>query len=312
MNISNGSRILQWLLESQGRIDTTELVSVAAWKERFDKETQGWNVPIDHAVIGGFLADRTAYAFAAGYECALRRLVPSLPERTVVSFCVTEEKGGHPSAIRSSLKKGKAGPWVLNGGKKFVTLATEAELLLIAASTGTASDGKNMLRIAMVSRNTPGVEVSAMAGLPFVPEISHGTVALYDVPVEERDILIGDGYAEYIRPFRTIEDLHIECAVLAHLFRIGCLYGWPRAVKERIAAVIACARALSLDNPSSPALHIALGGLNAQMASLIADLSGWWETVDEKTRAAWERDSALLRVAEKARSKRLETAWSRF
>lgn len=312
MNISNGSRILQWLLENQGQIDTTELVSVAAWKERFDNETLGWDVPIDRAVIGGFLADRTAYAFASGYECALRRLVPSLPERAVVSFCVTEEKGGHPSAIRSSLKREKAGPWTLNGGKKFVTLAAEAELLLIAASAGTASDGKNMLRIAMVSRNTPGVEVSAMAGLPFVPEISHGTVAFCDVPVEERDILAGDGYAEYIRPFRTIEDLHIECAVLAHLFRIGCLYGWPRSVKERIAAVIACARSLSLDNPSSPALHIALGGLNAQMASLLADLSGWWKTVDEKTRAAWERDSALLRVAEKARSKRLETAWSRF
>lgn len=314
MGTNRGSGILEWLLARQERVDTTELMSVAEWKARFDAEAPAWDTPADRAVIGGFLADRTAYAFAAGYESALRSLFPSLPEGAIVSFCVTEEKGGHPSSIRSSLRKaeGAGTSLTLNGGKKFVTLAMEAELLLVAASTGTAPDGKNMLRMAVVGRNAPGVEVSVMTGLPFVPEISHGTVAFRDVEVPERDLLPGDGYTGYIKPFRTIEDLHVESAILGYLFRCACLFRWPRAVKERITAAIACARALSLDDQSSPAVHIAIGGLHAQIASLIEELAEYWETADEKTRTRWERDRALLRVAENARNKRLDTAWTKF
>ena len=99
MKEQSSHSILDWLLSHQEQIETTELASVADWKPLFDAETAGWDVPVDRAVIGGFLADRAAYAFAAGYETALRRLHPALPERAVVSFCVTEEKGSHPSSI---------------------------------------------------------------------------------------------------------------------------------------------------------------------------------------------------------------------
>ena len=67
-----------------------------------------------------------------------------------------------------------------------------------------------------------------MTGLPFVPEISHGTVAFSDVPVDSGSILPGDGYSEYIKPFRTIEDLHVFAAILGFIFRIACLFRWPR------------------------------------------------------------------------------------
>ncbi len=305
--------ILDWLFESQGRINTAELPSMAAWKKEYDAAAAGWDTPVDRAVIGGFLADRTAYAFAAGYESGLRRLVPSLPEKAIVSFCVTEEKGGHPSSIRSTLKEGgSGGAWTLDGSKKFITMANEADLLLVAASTGAAPDGKNRIRMALVDRNAPGVEVSVMKGLPFVPEISHGTVAFRDVLLDGGAILPGDGYSEYIRPFRTVEDLHMFAAIAGFIFRIACIYRWPRTAREETAGLIVCARTLALDNPSAPAVHIALGGLHRQVASLLESTSRYWELVDEKTRAGWERDRALLKVAETARSKRLETAWSRF
>ena len=262
--------ILDWLFEHQGHIDTAGLESVTAWKKVFDAASSGWDTPVDRAVIGGFLADRTAYAFAAGYESGLRRLVPALPGDAIVSFCVTEEKGGHPSSIKSSLKEtGPGDAWTLNGSKKFITMASEAELLLVAASTGAAPDGKNRIRMALVDRNAPGVEVSAMTGLPFVPEISHGTVAFSDVPVDSGSILPGDGYSDYIRPFRTIEDLHVFAAIAGFIFRVACLYRWPRAVMEQTAGLIACTRTLALDNPSSPAVHIALGGLHRQITALL-------------------------------------------
>jgi len=307
--------ILDWLLSRQERIESAELASVADWKPLFDAETSGWDAPVDRAVIGGFLADRAAYAFAAGYETALRRLHPALPERAVVSFCVTEEKGGHPSSIKTALSKAgrsREQTWLLRGSKKFITLANESELLMVAASTGIASDGKNMIRMVIVDRSAPGIEIVPMAGLPFVPEISHGTAAFDDVSVPDANVLPGDGYRDYIRPFRTIEDLHVFAAISGYLFRIACIHRWPRPVKEKFTSLMVCTRALALDDPSAPAVHIALGGLRTHIASLLDSISDYWQTVDEKTKAGWERDQALLRVAENARVKRLETAWSKF
>ncbi len=305
--------ILDWLFARQGAIDTAPLETVSAWKKIFDDAASGWDMPVDRAVIGGFLADRTAYAFAAGYESGLRRLVPSLPRRAIVSFCVTEEKGGHPSTIRSSLREtAPGGAWTLSGSKKFITMADEAELLLVAASTGASPDGKNRIRMALVKRNAPGVEVTVMKGLPFVPEISHGTVAFSDVSVDAAAVLPGDGYGGYIRPFRTIEDLHIFAAVAGFIFRIASLHGWPRAVREEIASLLVATRGLALDDPSSPAVHIALGGLHRQITGLLESVSGYWDMADVTTRARWERDRKLLTVAETARTRRLETAWSRL
>jgi acyl-CoA dehydrogenase len=307
--------ILTWLISKINGIDPSELRTLAEWKTRFDAATDGWDDPADRAVIGGFIADRTAYAFAAGYESALRRLVPALPARAIVSFCVTEEKGGHPSSVKSTLRRtddGAARPWVLNGGKKFITMACEAELLLVAASAGASPDGRNMIRMALVRRQEPGIAIQVMSGLPFVPEISHGTMTFTDVRLGDGDILPGDGYRDYIRPFRTVEDLHVFAAVAGFLFRVACLSEWPRAVIEQTASLIACTRALAAEDPSSPATHIALGGLHAQFSALLESTAPLWGRADEKTRICWERDRALLRVAESARVKRLDTAWSSF
>ncbi|MBP7737797.1 MAG: acyl-CoA dehydrogenase family protein [Spirochaetes bacterium] len=305
--------ILDWLFSRQGAIDTRPLERVSDWKKIYDDAASGWDLPVDRAVIGGFLADRAAYAFAAGYESGLRRLVPSLPQKAIVSFCVSEEKGGHPSTIRSSLREAASGGgWTLDGSKKFITMADEAELLLVAASTGSGPDGKNRIRMVMVERNAPGVEVTVMKGLPFVPEISHGTIAFSGVAVDEGSVLPGDGYNGYIRPFRTIEDLHVFAAIAGFIFRIASLHGWPRAIREETASLIAGTRALAMEDTSSPAVHIALGGLHRQITALLGSVSGYWDMVDEQTRVRWERDRGLLSVAETARAKRLEAAWSRL
>jgi acyl-CoA dehydrogenase len=312
---TGSTAILNWLFSQREHIDTKVLPSISDWKGLFDAVTSGWEIPADRAVIGGFLADRTAYAFASGYQSALRRLLPALPEKAIASFCVSEEKGGHPSSIRSTLAKSNDfhdAEWRLNGSKKFITMANESEILLVAASTGTAPDGKNMIRMALVTKNAPGVEITVMKGLPFVPEISHGTVFFRDVSVKETDLLPGDGYLEYIRPFRTVEDLHVLLAVGGFIFRLASVFRWPRFLHERLASLIVCARALSIEDPKAATIHITLAGLQAQFALLLESTSDYWDTADDMTKAAWLRDSALLRVAENARIKRLDTAWSSF
>jgi acyl-CoA dehydrogenase len=305
--------VLDWLLSHHRKIDAKEISSLGEWKDIFFRNVSGWNEPIDRAVIGGFFSDRAGYAFAAGYEAALMKLAPTLPERSIVSLCVTEEQGGHPGMIKSTLQKaGADGPWTLNGSKKFITLADEADMFLVAASTGTSPNNKNVIRIARVERNAPGIEVARMPDLAFVPEIGHGIVRMHEVTVEDSRLLPGDGYTKYIKPFRTIEDLHVSAAIEGYIFRVAGLYQWPHRIMEQIAGLLAGTRALAREDPSSPGVHVALGGLRAHMLSVFESTGKYWKMTDAATRSNWERDGALLGVAEKSRIRRLEKAWEQF
>ena len=58
----------------------------------FGKKTQ-FELQADQAILGGFLADRMAYAFIAGYESALQTMLPNLPTNPITSLCVTEKEG---------------------------------------------------------------------------------------------------------------------------------------------------------------------------------------------------------------------------
>lgn len=308
------ARIIDWLLQNARRIDTASIPSFSAWKHAFDQAAAEWDEPIDRAVIGGFLADRVAYAFASGYEAAIQKLVPGLPRGAVASFCVTEEAGAHPASIAASLSRtSESGDeWRLNGGKRFITLAKEADILLVAASVGTAADGKNIIRIARVPSGAAGLSITPMNDIPFVPEISHGTARFNDTPLRTEDILPEDGYRRYIRPFRTIEDIHVIAAIAAFLFRCAAIFAWPRAEQERIIAMIAHARCLALEDPQKPALHLALAGMAAEFETILERIAPCWDSAEEETRARWNRDKALLSVARRARGRRTETAWAAY
>src|SRR5205814_202856 len=90
-------RALASVLSSNPQVEP--LSSMVEWWARHQAVTAGYTRPIEEAIVGGFAADRLGYAFAAGYEAALRALVPDLPRDTVASLCITERGGAHPAAI---------------------------------------------------------------------------------------------------------------------------------------------------------------------------------------------------------------------
>jgi hypothetical protein len=120
----------------------TAWASVDPWWEEFRRRRQDWAMPIDQAVLGGVLADRVGYAFAAGYQAALLRLDPGLPADRIVSLSVTEEGGGHPQAIESTLTADGSGGFVLDGRKKWATMSSSGGLALVAAKTGIDDQGR--------------------------------------------------------------------------------------------------------------------------------------------------------------------------
>jgi hypothetical protein len=286
--------------------------SVSAWWRENLARTGAVESTMDRAILGGFIADRVAFAFAAGYEAALRALVPSLPPEALAALCATESGGAHPRAIETSLLPDAGGGLRLEGHKLFVTLATECQVLLVVATTGKDAAGRNRLVLVRVPADAPGVTLTRMPDTPFVPEVPHAELRLHSVRVAAADVLEGDGYARYVKPFRTVEDLHVHGAVLGYVLGIANRFGWPQPVREQLLFLIAGLRGLAELPPDEAGLHVALGGAIAQARRLLDECHPHWATVAPGIRAHWERDAQLLHVAERARSQRLVSAWQRL
>ncbi len=284
------------------------VASLAEWRARDRAAATRARTAIEHAVLGGFAADRVGYAFASGYQAALRALDPSLIG--IASLCASEAGGAHPRAIQSTLRRSD-GAWLLDGSKRWATLAPAADVLLVVASTG-AVDGRNRLRVVRVARLREGVTVEAMPAVPFAPEIPHGALTLAGVRVTDVEILDGDGYDRYLKPFRTLEDVHVHAAVLAYLVRVARQQGWPREVTEELVALLTALHALASADPAAPEAHVALGGVLHLSRVLLDRVGGLWHPADAVGRERWLRDTALFGVAERARTARVAAAWNRL
>jgi hypothetical protein len=263
----------------------------------------GADTTADLAVRAGAAADRIAFAFAAGYREALRALVPNLSG--VAALCATEAGGNHPRAIQTTLAGGQ-----LDGKKTWATGADQAATLLVVASVGASvggDGGKNQLRVVRVAANAPGVTIRASAA-PFVPEIQHAEVELAGVRVADADVLPGDGYDDYLKPFRTVEDAHVHAALLGYVSGVAWRRGWRELVERGLALALA-ARAAALADPKTAATHVALAGVLDLTARVIADLETAWAAAPDDEWQRWVRDRPIFKVASAARAARRERAW---
>ena len=286
---------------------------VDAWRAFLEREVwPTWSAPIDRAVVGGFEADRLGYAFAAGYQSALSRLIPGLEGWG--SLCVTEEGGGHPKAILATLEpldpERADGALALTGEKRWATLAGDSGVLCVAASRGARADGRKALVVVQIPTTREGVVITRMPPTPFVPEVTHGAVSLRGVRVAPEEVLPGDGYTGYIKPFRTLEDTHVSAAVVGFMLRIGFAHGWPDAVVGELLQLVGALRGLGLADRDAPAVHVALDGAMGAMTRL--GRGEHWASAPDEVRARWARDAPLMGIAARARQKRLERAWERL
>lgn len=258
---------------------------------------------IEQAIASGFQADRLGYAFLGGYAAAIRALDSSLGPDDLGALCATEAGGGHPRAIETTLRDGR-----LDGTKQFVSGGSLATHLLVIATAGTNADGTKQLKLASVGARAPGVTVEDLPPLAFAPEIPHGVVTFRAAPVER--VFEGDGSLQALKPFRTMEDLHVFGAALGYLVRVGRRSGWGQGVLERLLAAVATVRHLAAQPVDDPETHLGLAGFLASVRELVASLD--WSQVQPDEAARFQRDQALLRIAEKVREARRQKAWARL
>lgn len=285
---------------------------VADWWPRHRAAAQIWRNPLDRAIAAGFGADRVGWAFASGYQAALHALFPGAPEDRIAALCVTEAEGNQPRAIHSTLRKSAHG-WTLDGAKRWTTLGPDGAVLFVAARDPSISGERIALKVARVRSDAPGVAVQPMPATRFVPEVPHAQVRFEDVQVPAEALLPGDGYQAYVKPFRTVEDIHVNAAVLAYLVREARRLGWPAPWIERAAALLYALRALAAEDPSAPATHVALAGALALGTGLISEAETFWkDCAGDVAAERWNRDRELLSVASSARAQRRVRAWERL
>lgn len=257
----------------------------------------------ERAVLGGLAADRLGLAFATGYRSALLSLTG---ESGHAAVCITEEGGGHPRAIRTRLTA-KGDTVVVTGTKQWSTLAGRAQSLLVAASIG-EREGRNRLKMVRVPVDAKGLTLHAMPPTPFIPEIPHFRLTLEEVSVPAEAVLEGDGYGRWIKPFRTVEDIHVVAAAAAHVVGVGRHAGWPAAALAEGLVVLGALSDLSERPPLDPATHLALGGVLTTFDRWLDRCNGHWEALEEPVRARWARDRGVLGVAGRVRAARFARA----
>lgn len=286
--------------------DPVAAESLAAWWDATETVRTGHAATIDRALAGGARSDRLGYAFAGGYAAALYALVPALGG-SIAALCATEAKGAHPRAIKTALVPDGGGGYTVTGKKKWATVANLASSLLVVATTGDGADGVPRLRVVRVPASAPGIAIRPTTA-PFVPEIPHAELDLERVVVTEADVLPGDGYTHYLKPFRTVEDLHVHAALLGYLIGVARRYRLPQLA--RLVALAATTRALAELDRDAATTHVALAGLIELVGPVVGELEAAWAAAGGEEHARWLRDRPLLAVASAARTARLEKARS--
>jgi len=294
--------------------DVPPRASVAEWWPRWRSGAARAASSAEQAMLGGFDADRVGWAFASGYQAALRALLPGLPADVVAAFCVTEDGGNRPRDIRTVFTPAADGSVSIHGAKRWTTLGPDSGVLLVVGALPPADAAERVrLKVARVPAGTPGLVLLPMPETRFVPEVPHARVQLDGVRVAADALLPGDAYERYVKPFRSIEDAHVTLAVLAYLLREARHRGWPPAFAERLCSTIVVLCDVAGAPADASATHVVLAGALAQAHALYAEASALWDAAgDDPAAARWARDAALFGVAGTARSQRAARAWERL
>lgn len=308
---------LDWCLLASPR--PPRISSVQEWRDRWLELAQEGHSPFDRAVRGGFESDRCGWAFASGYQASLHVLAPMFGPAEILSLCVTEADGNRPRHIKTTLSMQPGGYTRVAGCKRWSTLSTMASTLLVVAIDEAAAERNNLaglsthvpLRVAAVPTIAAGVVISPMPVTAFVPEIPHGIVELRHVAIRGENVLPGDGFEQYVKPFRTVEDIYVTAAALAYLLREARASRWSKGICDRIVATLVSMHAISTMPTHAPSTHIALAGALVSAEKLYGDAMRQWESSRRNLAAGgrWTRDISLFQVASDARRMRTRRAW---
>jgi hypothetical protein len=254
------------------------------------------------AVLGGRLAVTPGLAFLAGYQAALRRLWPAAPEG-LGALCATENRALRPADMQTRLDE-----LTVTGSKDFVTAGNAAAWLLVPARDEAPGDSPR-LSLCVVGAGERGVVIEEGPRLPLVPDIAHGRLRLERAPCHR---LAGDGWDDYVKPFRTLEDMYVLASLTSWLYGVGLECDWPQRLQLLLLGILGGAAEVSRLPPAEAATHLLLASLNQQFETLAQQLDTALSSSPDPWMQLWQRDRGVLQLARSARATRQARAAAVF
>jgi cyclohexanecarboxyl-CoA dehydrogenase len=147
-------------------------------------------------LCGGVLAE------FASKDVANEYLPPVIRGEKLIGLGLTEPRGGSDAANLILRAKRDGDSFVLNGEKASISAAAQADLLVVAARTGTEADGARGVTAFLVDLHSPGITRSAYNDLGSCA-VGRGSIWFEDVRVPAH-MMVGDegkGFTQVMHGF---------------------------------------------------------------------------------------------------------------
>ena len=237
-------------------------------------------------------------SFAIGYRCALQALWPSLKQGQWAALCVSEAQGNHPRQIKTTVNE----QGVLAGHKSFVSMAEQAKQLIVIAKIA-EHENHPQLKAVLVSQDLAEVLTQPMPNIGMLPDISHGSIELNDA---QGTILPGDGYTEFSKRFRYLEDIHVLMGFTSLILSTSLRFKLKPEITEKSLMLISAILNQDLNDTYWHHLHIS--ALFKEFEELVAEFEENIKDVPNGFSENWQRDKKIFSIASKARLARTEKA----
>lgn len=278
--------------------------ALASWRSGFRVDADSFVTALD----AGLAAGQLAFCFAGGYQAALRRLLPSLPADAFAALLVTEGKKQRPEELVTTLRALGDGRFRLDGEKSWVAGGTAATHLLVLARHVDAVGGRVSSSLALVTPEQGGLVLESRPASGFLDAVPHARARFDNLLVTPDMLLPGDGWRDYARPFRTIEDIHVSTTIAAHLVVHALRRDFPPALVATLLAVLSRLGQCADRDARDPHTHLLLAGAEQELAAVAAQVTQLVKAADDPFARDWRTNGMLLALAAPARVKRLEKA----
>lgn len=279
-------------------------VTLSQWREGMQVGADTYVSALDFGARAGQLA----FAFAGGYQAALRRLDVSLPPATFAALLLSEGKRQRPDELLTTLTPAGDGRYRLDGEKSWVMGGAEADRLLVVARHGVRADGRVQAAVVVLPAQAPGILHSGRGEATFLPALPHGRVRFEAVTVDAAMLLPGDGWTSHARPFRTHEDIHVSAAVAAYVAVQAVRREWPKSLLASLLACLSRLQACADSDVMDAQAHVLLAGAERELQQCAAQVNDLVRQDDDEFARDWRANHLLVALAAPARAKRLEKA----
>ena len=261
--------------------------------------------PIEKAILGGFSCQQFSFAFMAGYQAALEHMFPTVAPNELKALCVSEKNGGHPKAIQTTLIDNQ-----LNGLKTYITAGSDVEHLLVLCKTDKVVNGRPQLKMVHLPKGAENTELTNFE-LSFMKEVKHGKLAMSNTPIVDSQLLSGDGFSDYAKPFRTLEDICVGAAYQAMLLRQAIEHKWTEDLRDQILFSLFSLKNLLALPLLDQNTHILLAAQDDNFSKLLPSIESNIEaTTSAPFKADWAMNKKLIGLGKKSKAARLAKARS--